>query len=137
MADGHFHRRHRDPSPQRIPPDRGRLEARPPRDARGPQRGRDAVGLRRRRLRLALPVTLAAVKSHRARQAAGKLKAGETWTDTGLVFTTEAGTPIDPANLRRAFRALILPDPSRTGRLVVRACRATWKPRTYARSSRK
>jgi integrase len=60
----------------------------------------------RRRFK-ALPVTLAALKSHRARQAAEKLKAGEVWTDTGLVFTTEIGTPIDPANLRRAFRALI------------------------------
>jgi integrase len=60
----------------------------------------------RRRLQ-ALPVTLAALKAHRARQAAEKLRAGEAWTETGLVFTTEIGTPIDPANLRRAFRALI------------------------------
>jgi integrase len=61
----------------------------------------------RRRFK-ALPVTLAALKSHRrARQAAEKLKAGEAWTDAGLVFTTEVGTPIDPANLRRAFRVLI------------------------------
>jgi len=60
----------------------------------------------RRRLQ-ALPITLAALKAHHARQAAEKLKAGQAWTDTGLVFTTEIGTPIDPANLRRAFRALI------------------------------
>ena len=60
----------------------------------------------RRRFK-ALPVTVAALKSHHARQAAEKLKAGEAWTDTGLVFTTETGTPIDPANLRRAFRALV------------------------------
>jgi integrase len=60
----------------------------------------------RRRFK-ALPITLAALKAHRARQAAEKLQAGEAWTDTGLVFTTEIGTPIDPANLRRAFRALI------------------------------
>jgi len=60
----------------------------------------------RRRLQ-ALPITLAALKAHRARQAAEKLKAGNAWTDAGLVFTTEIGTPIDPANLRRAFRALI------------------------------
>jgi integrase len=55
----------------------------------------------------ALPVTITALKSHRARQAEEHLKAGAAWTDTGLVFTTEIGTPIDPANLRRAFRALI------------------------------
>jgi integrase len=60
----------------------------------------------RRRFK-ALPVTLTALKSHRADQAAEKLKAGPAWTETELVFTTEAGTPIDPANLRRAFRTLI------------------------------
>jgi integrase len=60
----------------------------------------------RRRFK-ALPVTLTALKSHRAGQAAEKLKAGPAWTETGLVFTTETGTPIDPANLRRAFRTLI------------------------------
>ena len=60
----------------------------------------------RRRLQ-ALPVTLTALKAHHARQAAEKLMAGQAWTDTGRVFTTEIGTPIDPANLRRAFRALI------------------------------
>ena len=26
------------------------------------------------------------------------------WTDTGYVFTTEVGTPIDPDNLQRAWR---------------------------------
>lgn len=51
--------------------------------------------------------TLATLESYRAGQAAEKLKAGEAWTDTAIVFTTEVGTPIDPANLRRAFRALI------------------------------
>ncbi len=60
----------------------------------------------RRRFK-ALPVAIFALKQHRARQAAEKLKAGTAWTDTDLVFTTEIGTPIDPANLRRAFRALI------------------------------
>jgi len=55
----------------------------------------------------ALPVAIFASREHRARQAAEKLKAGTAWTDTGLVFTTEIGTPIDPANLRRAFRTLI------------------------------
>jgi integrase len=59
----------------------------------------------RRRLQ-ALPVTLTALKAHHARQAAEKLQAGSSWTETGLAFTTETGTPINPANLRRAFRAL-------------------------------
>jgi len=53
------------------------------------------------------PVTLAALKLHQARQAAERLRAGSAWTETGLVFTTETGAPIDPASLRRAFRALV------------------------------
>src|SRR5262245_30484859 len=68
----------------------------------------DTKTRRSRRRFKALPVTLYALKSHRARQAAEKLNVGGAWTETGLVFTTEIGTPIDPANLRRAFRALIM-----------------------------
>jgi integrase len=67
----------------------------------------DTKTRRSRRRFKALPVTLSALKSHRARQAAEKLSVGGAWTETGLLFTTEIGTPIDPANLRRAFRALI------------------------------
>ena len=55
----------------------------------------------------ALPITLTALKTHHALQAAEKLAAGKWWTETGYVFTTTAGTPIDPANLRRAFRTLL------------------------------
>jgi len=60
----------------------------------------------RRRFK-ALSIAIIALKLHRARQAAERLEAGSRWTETGHVFTTEIGTPIDPANLRRAFRALI------------------------------
>ena len=67
----------------------------------------DTKTKRSRRKLKALPVTLDALKKHKARQAADRLAAGEMWTDSGYVFTTTAGTPIDPANLRRAFRALI------------------------------
>jgi integrase len=55
----------------------------------------------------ALPIALSALKMHRARQAAERLAAGPLWTDTGYVFTTETGAPINPATLRRAFRALL------------------------------
>jgi len=41
--------------------------------------------------------------SHRARQAAERLHAGEVWQESGLMFTTEIGTPFDPRNLNRAF----------------------------------
>jgi len=37
--------------------------------------------------------------------SAGTLWSQE-WGPLGLVFTTEVGTPIDPANLRRSFAAL-------------------------------
>jgi len=45
----------------------------------------------------------AAFKAHRSRQAAERLKAGEHWKDSGLVFTTEIGTPIDTRNFYRGF----------------------------------
>jgi integrase len=43
------------------------------------------------------PVAVTALKLHQARQAAERLKAGTAWTETGLVFTTEIGSPINPA----------------------------------------
>jgi integrase len=55
----------------------------------------------------ALPIALTALKLHRARQSAERLAAGPLWTDTGYVFATETGAPIDPAALRRAFRTLV------------------------------
>jgi len=67
----------------------------------------DTKTLRSHRKLKALPVTLDALKRHKARQAAERLAAGTWWHDTGHVFTTQTGTPIDPANLRRAFRALL------------------------------
>jgi integrase len=59
----------------------------------------------RRTLDLPAPV-LAALKAHRTRQKKERLRVGSAWRITGLVFTTEVGTPIDPANLRRATKAL-------------------------------
>jgi integrase len=44
-----------------------------------------------------------ALRAHRARQARERLAAGPLWTDCGLVFCSEVGGPIDPANLRRTF----------------------------------
>ena len=41
--------------------------------------------------------------SHKARQAEERLRAGEVWRNSGLIFTTEIGTPIDPRNLHRDF----------------------------------
>jgi len=38
---------------------------------------------------------------HKAAQTAEKLRAGNQWIDSGLVFTTELGRPVDPRNLLR------------------------------------
>jgi len=46
------------------------------------------------------------LNAHRRRQAAERLRAGETWTDSGLVFTTEGGAAIDPRNFHRTMSAL-------------------------------
>ena len=34
------------------------------------------------------------------------LQAGELWHETGFVFTSEVGTPLDQSNLRRRFARL-------------------------------
>jgi integrase len=49
------------------------------------------------------PATVAALKTHRTRQLAERLAWGEGWTDTGLVFTREDGSLIDPRWLTKAF----------------------------------
>lgn len=45
---------------------------------------------------LALPQNaVTALREHRKWQAASRLAAGPLWRDTGLVFTTSVGTPLD------------------------------------------
>ncbi len=56
------------------------------------------------RSRRTVPLSAAVVgllRRHKAQQAAERLRAGNQWTDTGLVFTTELGTAVDPRNLLR------------------------------------
>jgi site-specific recombinase XerD len=43
------------------------------------------------------------LKAQRASEAAERLHAGERWTDTGLVFTTEFGNPVEPRNILRTI----------------------------------
>jgi integrase len=58
----------------------------------------------RSRRTLALPASVdAALRRHRARQAQERLIAGPVWQDTGLVFTSRIGTPVEPRNLHRDF----------------------------------
>jgi integrase len=74
------------------------------------------VRRRRRRLdpktalsRRVVPVpmpTLAALRAHRARQRADRLAAGSAWRDTGLVFTTHRGGPLEPRNVNRSWYAV-------------------------------
>ena len=59
----------------------------------------------RRTLRLA-QVAVDALRQRKAAQAADRLKAGELWHDTGLVFTTTIGTMFDQHNIRRGFRQI-------------------------------
>jgi len=59
----------------------------------------------RRSVNLATPVTKS-LRLHKKRQAKERRVAGSSWTDLDLVFANEVGTPIDPSNLRRDFKAV-------------------------------
>jgi integrase len=43
------------------------------------------------------------LKLRRQQQDADREQAGKAWIDTGLVFTTRHGTPIEPRNFSRSF----------------------------------
>jgi integrase len=45
------------------------------------------------------------LRRHRTEQKAERLRGGNQWTDSGLVFTTELGSPVDPRNLLRVIEA--------------------------------
>ena len=47
------------------------------------------------------PAMITLLKAWKVRQAAERLRAGNQWADTGLVFTTELGTPVEPRNILR------------------------------------
>ncbi len=50
-------------------------------------------------------VCIRALKTHRARQQREQADAA-VWADSGLVFTSTVGTPIEPDNLRRSWHTL-------------------------------
>ncbi|MCE4947516.1 site-specific integrase [Streptomyces albulus] len=59
---------------------------------------------RRRRQTLPLPaICLAPLRWQRMRQADMRQRAGKEWVETGYVFTTRTGRPIEPRNLYRSF----------------------------------
>jgi integrase len=49
---------------------------------------------------------VAALRDHRARQAADRLAAGLLWQDHNLVFASTVGSPLDDHNVRRQFRKI-------------------------------
>jgi hypothetical protein len=52
-------------------------------------------------------VAIAALKNHRRRQLEERMAIGEAWQESGLVFTTPIGTPLDPRNVRE-FRLMLI-----------------------------
>jgi integrase len=48
-----------------------------------------------------------ALKVRRERQTADRQQAGDRWVETGLVFTSRHGTPIEPSNFDRSFNRRI------------------------------
>ncbi|MGW7460361.1 tyrosine-type recombinase/integrase [Streptomyces sp. NPDC054797] len=59
---------------------------------------------RRRRQTLPLPgICIAPLRWQRMRQAAMRETAGAKWEETGYVFTTRTGRPIEPRNVYRSF----------------------------------
>ncbi|HKE50656.1 MAG TPA: site-specific integrase, partial [Actinomycetes bacterium] len=49
---------------------------------------------------------VAALRVHREEQELERRKAGDTWQEFGLVFTTTIGTPLEPRNVNRWFASL-------------------------------
>jgi integrase len=53
---------------------------------------------------LPLPaICVAALKLRRAQQDRDRARRGESWQESGLIFTTRHGTPIEPRNFNRSF----------------------------------
>lgn len=60
---------------------------------------------RKSRRTLAQPArSVAALRRHKVHQDVDRKLAGRRWQETGLVFTSKNGGPLDAANVRRAFR---------------------------------
>lgn len=49
----------------------------------------------------------AVLRAHQQRQQDDRKRAADAWTETGLVFTTSLGTPMNPRNVLRTFKRLI------------------------------
>jgi integrase len=67
---------------------------------------------------------VAALKIRKKQQDADRDRAGDGWIDTGLVFTTRYGTPIEPRNFNRSFGRCIVA--ARVPRITVHGTRKTY-----------
>lgn len=56
-----------------------------------------------RRTLVLTPELVDVLRAHRARQAAERLEAGPDWTDSGLVFSTHLGEPVQPSAFSHMF----------------------------------
>jgi integrase len=73
---------------------------------------------------LPLPdLCVAALRLRRQQQEADRDSAGDAWIDTGLVFTTRHGTPIEPRNFNRSFDRRI--DKAKVSKITVHGARKT------------
>jgi integrase len=70
-----------------------------------------------------IELTRKALRIRREQQAADKVKLGKAWADTGLVFTTRTGRPVEPSNLVRSFARIC--DNSSLRKIRVHALRHT------------
>lgn len=52
--------------------------------------------------------TISQLRAHKARQNTERLAAGDTWMETGFVFTTETGEPLHPACVTEQFEQLAM-----------------------------
>ena len=52
-------------------------------------------------------MAITALLSHRVRQLETRLASGGRWRDHGLAFTSSVGTPFEPRNVTRQFKALL------------------------------
>lgn len=84
--------------------DRREIRVRTQRQRVGGETYEDDPKGRRRKQTLPLPaICVAPLRWQRLRQAAMREKAGTAWEETGYVFTTRTGRPIEPRNLYRSF----------------------------------
>ena len=57
-----------------------------------------------------IDLCIAALKLRKEQQEADRERAGDSWVETGLVFTTRHGTPIEPRNFKRCIAKAKVPE---------------------------